>query len=314
MKQSSKYVAPEITAGFCCISNALKRRGVSFRGLTLAGMQGKTAAGKAAAVSKTVLHNCRTLRKILEFCGESGIRHHRISSSAFPLMSHPELRLDFTGLPDFPEISEELKGCGRAASELGISLSMHPGQYDVIASRSPAVRENSVRDINLHSAFMDLLGLPRTPEAPINIHMNSSPAGRDFAADFNAGLDALSPAARSRLSIENEDRGHWTVSALLEFLEPFGIPVALDFLHRKCNPCALSEREAFERCLKTWGGFAPVFHFAESKSPEEPRSHSDFCAPPPSFGIPYICEIEAKAKDDALLKILRPARRPGRAK
>jgi len=287
--------------GFCCICNALKREGVSYKTSTYARIKRLTRAKKIAEISRIVLENVGVLEKILHWCAERRIRHHRMSSSIFPLMSHPKLRLNFSDLPDFLEISAMLGRAGRFAKRRGITLSFHPGQYDVLASASPEVRKNSAFDINLHADFMDLTGLPLSRKYPINIHVAARGDTPTFDADLADGLSLLNASARARLAVENEDKGFWNVSRLLEKIAPLGIPITLDFLHRNCNPCSLGEKEAFYLCAKTWGRCTPVFHYAESASSENRRAHSQFLAlRPPRFSKKYICEIEAKGKDDAL--------------
>jgi len=296
----------KITYGFCCISNALKREGVSYRFMTYASYKKLGEARGKAAISKLVLHNCGVLHKIILWCAAHKLKHHRMSSSIFPVMTHPALNLHFQDLADFAEIKNALKSAGKAAAEAGISLSMHPGQFDVIGSASASVRKNTARDINLHAELMDIMGLKKDASAPINVHMNTDGRREAYAEDFADGLKMLSKSARARLVIENEDKGYWNAAILLEFLKLFKIPATFDFLHHKCNPCGLDEKTAFLAYAKTWGRFTPIFHYAESRDASNLRAHAEFCESlPPDYGINYICELEAKGKDDALLKLAK---------
>ena len=106
----------------------------------------------------------------------------------------------------------------------------------------------------------------------------------------------------SRLVVENEDKGCWTVANLLEH---FNIPVTYDNLHDKCNPSQFLPFDGnyfypMEECAKTWGSFKPLFHYSESHPDKtNPRSHADMPTDCPSIWQ-YDWDIELKSKDAAI--------------
>ncbi len=190
-----------------------------------------------------------------------------------------------------------------------VGLSMHPSQYVVLASLKESVRRDAAAEINFNAKVLDMLGSSPDWSSPINVHLNSSPLGRPhYGAEFDAALCLLSASARGRLVIENEDKGHWNVPHLLEFLRPRGMPLSFDFLHHACNSGGMDTKRAFLASAETWGKFTPVFHYSESLSRANPRAHSEFCkSAPPDFGKKYFCMIEAKAKDFAIERLMKHA-------
>ena len=53
---------------------------------------------------------------------------------------------------------------------------------------------------------MDLLGLPRTPYAPINIHVNTTQGGKENAMKrFCVNFERLDASVKTRLVVENDD-------------------------------------------------------------------------------------------------------------
>ncbi len=299
--------------GLCCISLALKKAGVGYRHFSYSNflkLPRKNAEDKLAEIC---LHNAETLLKHIEFCAENSIGRYRIPSDIFPLITHPKLQIKLLELKNFKDIKKTLKMCGKAAKTGGVGLSMHPSQFAVLASEKEAVARSAAADINLNALTLDLIGAPKSPSAPINLHIGRNPKSFEtFLPDFLRSLKMLSKSARARITFENEDRGFWNIKNLLSFLnyisakKSFGkmIPATLDFHHNRLNPSDLSEKDAFLKSAATWGKIPPVCHYSESANKKRPASHSDFCKnAPPDFGIFYHCMIEAKAKDLAIFKL-----------
>ena len=78
---------------------------------------------------------------------------------------------------------------GARARELGIRLSTHPGQYIVLNSENPAVRDGAVRDVELQARLLDAMGLG--PEAVVR------PARRRRRRRPRRGASSASSAASS---------------------------------------------------------------------------------------------------------------------
>ena len=290
--------------GLCCISLALKNRGLGMRALTYKNFCALEIGYAFSKLSEICLNYGNYVLEAVKFCGQSGIAHFRVSSSIFPLLTHPNLHLRISDLKDSKQTISGLSRAGRLAKSGGISLSFHPSQYVAIVSADAEVREAAARDINLNAEILDLIGASKNISNPINIHINRSPKSPDFICDFESGISLLSSSARRRLSIENEDRGFWNTANLLKFLRSYKIPLSFDILHERCNQSGLSEFKLADLCAKTWGGHTPIFHHSESASKSKPRSHSEFCKHlPPNYGFEYICMIEAKAKDLAIKKL-----------
>lgn len=300
--------------GLCCISLTLKAKGVGYRRLSFSNymkLPGEKAETKLAEIC---LGNAQALRAHIEFCAENSIRRYRIPSDIFPLLNHPTLRKDLRELPNFIEIKNALRLCGDAARSGGVGLSTHPSQFAVLASAKESVARSAADDANLNALTLDLIGAPKSPASPINLHISRSPQhAENFKADFLRGLKMLNKSARARIAFENEDKGFWNIKNLLDFLDSaskdksFGerIPVVLDFHHNKINPSGLSEEEAFFAAAATWGNLTPICHYSESAGKKQTAAHSDFCRKsPPFFGVPYHCMLEAKAKDLAIFRLM----------
>ena len=158
---------------------------------------------------------------------------------------------------------------------------------------------------------MNLLELPMTHEAPINIHMNCFNEGNFEEATnrFVESYNLMSTAVKNRLVLENEDKARsWTVQNLYDHIyKRIKVPITFDNLHHQCNPGNLTDEQAFELAASTWHGHVPLFHFSESLPGKNPRAHADFPTMLPAiyknYGKPLHLDFEFKLKEQAIRKI-----------
>ena len=319
--------------GLTCISEQLKdkdKKKYSFRTMTrkrfndLCVRDGRDEAIKE--LSERIAHNLYVTQYILRHCHSNDIRHYRLSSSLFPLLTDQTLELAYTDLPNHKRLDTELRFIGIIAKTFGISLGSHPDQFVVLASANKNAVKNSINELNFHASIFEKIGLPQDHTAPMNIHVNRSIKDgetlEDIAEIFYSNLMKCNAGVRSRLTIENEDKlSLFNIDDCIKFSEylfethNYNLPVCADNLHHLCNPSeVLNFAWQAERCAYTWVNqgegehnfIAPVFHWSEGK-PEKPRAHADYIAFgnfPPYIAIdpdkPAKWEVEVKAKCKAV--------------
>jgi UV DNA damage endonuclease len=293
--------------GYCCICLSLDKEGVT----TNRGMVKKTFLREGLKyVSELALKNTSDLIRIIKFNSENSIKMYRISSDMFPWMSEYEI----DELPDIEAILENLQEAGRIAKEAGQRLSFHPSHFCVIASLNPEVVTKSVKELRQHAEIMDKMGLERSYKYPINIHINTTkPSKEESAERFIEEYNKLPDTVKSRLVLENDDKkSQFTPTDLYTLIyKRIGVPITYDYLHHKCNPDELSEREGLELCISTWPENIPALtHFSDSRKLFEDSSvkdvaHSDWIwSKIETYDKVFDIELEVKMKDLALLKYL----------
>lgn len=293
--------------GYCCICLSLEKEGVT----TNRGMVKKTFLREGLKyVSELALKNTSDLIRIIKFNSENSIRMYRISSDMFPWMSEYEI----DELPDIKEIVNNLEKAGRIAIESGQRLSFHPSHFCVIASLNPDVVVKSVKELRQHAEIMDKMGLERSHKYPMNIHINTTkPSKEESAERFIKEYNKLPDTVKSRLVLENDDKkSQFTPTDLYTLIyKRIGVPITYDYLHHKCNPDELSEKEGLELCISTWPKNTPALtHFSDSRKIFEDASvkevaHSDWIwSEIETYGKVFDIELEVKMKDIALLKYL----------
>jgi UV DNA damage endonuclease len=294
----------QVRLGYCCINLSLADQRVTAN----RGMVKKTfeAKGPDYAGELAYLNLCDLLT-IVQWNVTNDIYVYRMSSDIFPWMSEYEI----TELKNFDLIQAKLIEIGDFAKSTGIRLSMHPGQFDVLCSPTQSVVEKTIIDLDKHSQIMDLMGLPSNPDWPINIHLGGTYGDKESAADrFCENFHRLQASTKSRLVIENDDKAsQYSVKDLYELVYmKIGTPITFDFHHHRFCHGGLDEETALRLASTTWKNYRQLTHYSSSKRTFEDssviaRSHADYVYEKiNSYGHSFDIEIEAKAKDLAVLK------------
>lgn len=293
--------------GYACINMTLAKEGVT----TNRGCIKKTFLEKGLPhVSRLALQNCLDLVKILEWNKSHGVQVFRMTSCLFPWQTEYELE----DLPDWGEIQGALKKAGEVSASHGGRLSFHPGQHVVLSSPRPEVVSAAIRDLRAHGEVMDAIGLPRTPEAKINIHVGGAYGQHEEALARWCGVWAKLPeSVKSRITVENDDKpGMFSTKMLYEGVSSkVGVPIVFDSHHFECGPQDSSYEEALNMAASTWGGVRPQCHHTNSRrdheEPTAPRvAHSDwYYTPFQDLGKSLDVVLECKTKELGLVKYLQ---------
>ena len=266
------------------------------------------------------------LHGVFDYLERRQIAMYRMTASLAPYATHPDM-------PQFhrqvAEARPELEAVGSRARALGLRLSSHPSQYIVLNSEDEGVRAAAIRDVELQTELLDAMGLG--PEAVVVLHVGGAAGGRGAGLDrWVAGWERLSPRARERLVVENDDRT-FSLADVLRLHECTGVKVVWDILHHHCNdPDDVPDGEALRLALATWpAGVTPKIHYSTPKTAMEERrrkvgrrverswilpqlrAHADLIDPiafehfvrETAAGLDFDVMLEAKAKDLALLRL-----------
>ena len=286
----------------CCISNELKEKGDKFQTMTWKRFtQLRDEHGAEYALNelgKRWLNNVEVTHVCIAHCGNQEWGY-RVSSSLFPCLTHPEFMYTVKDVPQYEQIMLEFLDIVYHNECYQVRLSTHPDQFNVLASENQASVDKTIRELNHQGWVMDMLGCERSYYNPINIHVNNTKGELDdIACRFMSNLNKCDQSVQSRLVVENEDKGCWTVGNLISH---FNIPITYDNLHDKCNPStAFHAVSNMSACAATWGSVKPLFHYSEScpDSPN-PRKHAQMPTDCPSTDR-YDWDVELKSKDAAI--------------
>ena len=297
-----------IRLGLCCI---FRDQSIKFRTTTAAAIARMKRDDGLAKLSALCMANADALLASLQFCADNGIGCFRINSQILPLKTHPECGYEVGDLPDGDEIIRRFKKCKRFAKRYKLRTCFHPDQFVVLNSPRPDVVEKSIEELEYQAEVAGWIGAD-----VVNIHGGGAYGDKQKAlARFARNLKRLSRRVRSRLTVENDDRTY-TPADLLPLCRAEGIPLVYDVHHHRCNQDGLSEEEVTEQAIATWDR-EPVFHISSPidgwKGPK-PGRHHDFIAvkdfPNCWRELDLTVEVEAKAKEVAVLKLMRQLAEP----
>ena len=296
--------------GYACINSTLQKQEKVMCNRSM--IKRTFLARGISYASELALSNVRALKRIVEWNNDKGISVYRMTSCLFPWVSEYEIE----DLPDYEEIAKVMKSVGEIATNAGQRLSFHPGQFCVLASAKENVVLNAADELNKHAQMMDIMGLPNSPAAKINIHVGGAYGEHDKAlARFcKNAVKHLNDSTLSRLTVENDDKPNVFSTKMLYdgVFTRIGIPIVFDSHHHELGPQDIDYHDAFYLARSTWPkGVKQQCHHSNSKrkyeDPKAPKvSHSSwFYTPFENYGENVDVVLECKAKELALFKYLQ---------
>ena len=221
----------------------------------------------AEKVRGLVRENIAGLKTILRWNAEHGVGLFRMGQSLIPFASHPEFPYDWESVH-----AEDLHETGQLARNLGIRLSMHPGQYINPGSPKPDVVQRSLTELRYVARVFDLLG---SSDSVAVLHMGGAHADKQgSAARF---VEVMRSEARilHYLALENDERV-WTVAEVVETARVLRIPAIADAFHHGLNPGDLTLEKALDLTLPTWEprGVRPKLHLSSQDPDKRPGAHA----------------------------------------
>ena len=287
--------------GLCC---TFRDEPIKFSTATAAHLGKKPRAEALARLGELCLANAEALMAALQFCAGSGIGGFRVVSQILPLKTHPQVGYRMDELPEGDAIVRRFRECGAFARSRGLRTCLHPDQFVVLNSQRPDVVASSVVELEYQAEFAEWIGADT-----LIVHGGGAFGDKPAALEaFCRGVDRLSPAARSRLAVENDDRVY-TPTDLLPVCRSTGLPLVYDVHHHRCLGDGLSVEEATALAVATWDR-EPLFHLSspiEGWDGPKPSRHHDFIDvgdfPDCWRGMALTVEVEAKAKEAAVLKL-----------
>jgi UV DNA damage endonuclease len=291
--------------GLCCISLNLKNLGYSFQTMTYKRFSSLPRNEALSILGERILNNMITTNKTIQYCADNNF-NYRLSSDLFPLITYDKADIHLENLPNYNDIENEFDSIANTISQNEVRVSLHPSEYNSLASISTDVSDKTITELNFYSSFMDRIRCPVDYRSPINLHIHNKNGTYSEVIDrFIQNFDRLDSNCRARLVIENDDKINcWSVKELIDhFHTATNIPITFDYLHHLCNPDSLSEQEALELCYLTWGYYKPLFHYSESAPGNNPRKHADYAVNPiDTYGLDFDLDFELKMKDKAILQ------------
>jgi UV DNA damage endonuclease len=269
--------------GLCC---QFLEHPVKFRVTTATVMLRLSRREQLARFAELCAGNAASLLAALQFCAAQGIGSFRILSPILPVKTHPVVGYRVEELPGATAII---------------------AQFVVLNSPDANIVARSVADLESQAELAEW-----TNADTVNIHGGGGYGDKPAALErFRRNLELLSPRARTRLTVENDDKT-FTPADLLPLCRAEGVPLVYDAHHHRCLQDDLTVEHATAATRATWKNREPLFHLSSPLAGwdgPKPERHHDYIDPrdfPAVWrGWPLTVEVEAKAKELAVAKLQR---------
>jgi len=210
-----------------------------------------------------MVQNIESVRKLVERVStlDPHLRMVRISSDILPAYTHANWSY-FWLRPDVIDYLERnFAVVGDIARANDVRLSMHPGQFVVLASVNPGIVQRSIEEFEYHASMARWMGYGKTfQDFKINVHI-SGKLGPD---GIRAAYDRLSNEARNCITIENEENA-WGLDDCLSISDL--VPIVLDVHHNwiKTGDYISPVDARVDRVIQSWRGIRPTMHYSVSR-------------------------------------------------
>jgi UV DNA damage repair endonuclease len=210
-----------------------------------------------------MVHNIQSFERLIKYVGglPNELRMVRLGSSILPAYTE-HMWSYYWQLPDVRRYLEtHLSRVGIKARDLDVRISMHPGQFTVLASDRPDVVDRSIEEFEYHTDVLRYMGYGSTfQDAKCNVHIS----GRQGPAGIKSVLPRLSPESRNCITIENDEMS-WGIDASLELWQDCAL--VLDIHHHwvKTGEYISPSDDRLTRIKDSWRGVRPVIHYSVSR-------------------------------------------------
>ena len=211
-----------------------------------------------------MVHNIQSFSNLITYVGglPNELRMVRLGSDCLPVFTEPTWSY-FWRTSDVRDYCErEFSRAGEIARALDVRLSMHPGQFTVLASDSPSIVERSIEEFEYHVDIARWMGYGKKfQDFKINVHIS----GRKGPTGIKECLNRLSPEARNTITIEN-DENSWGLEASLELAGHLGL--VIDIHHHWVNSGGEyiePTDDRIKRVIDSWRGVRPTMHYSLSR-------------------------------------------------
>jgi len=210
-----------------------------------------------------MVQNIEATRLLVERVSElqPNLRMVRLSSDILPCYTHADYR-DYWRDPSVVSYAESaFARVGDIARNGNVRLSMHPGQFTVLASDNPGIVERSIEEFEYHADMVRWMGFGKQwQDFKINVHI----AGRQGPNGIREAYKRLTPEARNCITIENEENA-WGLNDCLTISDL--VPIVLDIHHYWIREGSYIDpgSDAVKRVIDSWRGVRPTMHYSVSR-------------------------------------------------
>ena len=210
-----------------------------------------------------MVQNIEATRLLVEKVGDldDALRMVRISSDILPVYTEPSFSYYWREPSVISYCETQFARVGDSARSRGVRLSMHPGQFTVLASDNPDIVDRSIEEFEYHVDMARWMGFGKTfQDFKINVHIS----GRQGPVGIRNVLGRLTPEARNCITIENEEISYG-LDDCLSISDV--VPIVLDIHHHwvREGEYIRPNDARTQKVIDSWRGLRPTMHYSVSR-------------------------------------------------
>lgn len=257
-------------------------------------------------LDKIIISNLEDLERLIDYNIKNNIHFFRMSSNIIPLATKDDVTFDY-----LDKYKNYYKKIGNKINKYNLRVDFHPDQFCVLNSTKKEVVNNSITILKYH---YDLLKYLNIKDRILVLHVGSSVLGKENSIKrFINNFNKLPNYLKKCIVIENDDK-IFNINDCIYISNILNIPIVLDYHHHNCNNIS-NLYDNIEDIFNTWN-ITPKIHFSspKNKTKKDFRSHNDyidsnefidFLEHIKNLNYDIDIMIEAKAKDEALFRLIR---------
>ena len=207
--------------------------------------------------------NIEATRKLVERVSklDDELRMVRISSDILPAYTHDDWTAFYKRNDVLRVLEREFEKVGSLARSKQVRLSMHPGQFTVLASENGGIVDRSIAEFEYHTDMARWMGYGKKfQDFKINVHIS----GKRGPEGIRSAYKRLSPEARNCITIENEENS-WGLEDCLSLTDV--VPIVLDIHHHWIREGEYIDPsdDRVKKVIDSWRGVRPTMHYSISR-------------------------------------------------
>lgn len=287
----------KIRPGYACINKSIKE---NFRNFRLATVEKKDDEKLIAVIT----HNIGLLNKTIKYNVDHNIYLYRVSSDIVPFCTHPHIcDLYENKILTDEKVIDNIEEINSLNKKYNLRLTIHPGQFNVLASPRKEVVERSIEEVNKETELIKLLG-----GKDVILHVGGSYGDKEAA--IKRLKENIKYIDTSCLILENDDKVY-SAEDIFKLCKTEKLNWVFDYHHHKCKP---SDEYSIETILKEYP--PRKYHISTGADGNTDRAHAPYISRKDFKDLEELligCNIheadimfEAKNKNHALTEILEP--------
>lgn len=294
----------KIRLGYACISKTLSNVTTSST-ITYTTFQKDKDYKK---IDTAIKSNLNALKEILTYNIKNNIHFFRLSSKLIPLATKSDVIFDY-----IDPYKDYYNSIAKIIKDNKLRIDFHPDEFCVLNSTKSEVVKNSIAILEHHYNLLKALAIKNKI---LVLHIGGNTFGKkNSISRFINNFNTLSKDIQESIAIENDDK-IFNIRDCVYISKNINVPVILDYHHHICNHDELDINDYLKDILSSWHNTTPKMHFSspKNKTKKDFRSHNDYINVDAFINFIDILKpfnhdvdimIEAKAKDEALFRLVR---------